>query len=988
MDGGTSRLGKEIVAILFLVLFVPGNACRAQSFSGGFNFTLPALDTASNQFLPVFPAKPITDFVSVDPSGHFSVAGSRIRFFGTNAVADGAFPTKSKSWFISGRLRKMGFNLIRLHHMDNPWSAGSLFEQGNDTRHLNPATLDRLEFFLGELKKNGVYADINLHVSRTFRPADGVAGADSLPQFGKGITYFDPQLIALQKEYATQLLTHNNPYTGLPLAQDPVMGMVEITNENSLYRMWREGGLRPFSAGGSLMVRHALLLDSLWQQYLSSRYTTTSNLAAAWNAGMFRADSAEQIRNGDFEQPISSPWVLEQNAPGQGVVSRDATSPFGGIVSARVQVTQSDGTNWRVQWKHVGLSMKADSIYVIRFAARADSARTVSAAVMLDASPWTGYSWTDMALTTSWKYFSFSFRAPVSVNGGLRLSFQLGSARGFYWFDNVSYTMTGTKGLLPDESLDARTVRRIDFSECVQFTDQRVRDLTGFYLKLQDDYFAAMTSHLKGTLHVRVPIVGTNWNVGVPDLFVQSKMDYIDNHAYWDHPSFPGEPWSSTDWTIANQPMVKADDGGAIASLFSGPAFLGKPSTISEYNHGFPNRYQAEAVPFLTTYASLQDVDGVMFFDYNGSTDDWETDKVGGYFDIHRNTAMMSLTPSCAFAYRNFLIAPARQFLALHYNSDDVLLQPKRDGGEWNGWRTFPEKLALRYGVRIATFDAGTPLDVSSLPPVPVSPYRSDTDEIVWNTAGLLSVSTARFAAATGFLQNFPGARVGDMTVVGTSEHATLTWISLTDQPLARSASSLLTLSTKVQNAGMLWDGINTVHNNWGNPPTQMYPVSASLRLHIQADSIHVLPLRPDGIPLGGFVTYGAADTNMFAVSVDQNHDLTTWYGIQAFGKGTVTAMQGESPQVPNSYSLRQNFPNPFNPSTTLTFTVPIGSRQAISLRVFDLLGREVAVLFQGEKEPGTYTVRFDAATLSSGVYYCRLTAGSFAAARSMILTR
>jgi hypothetical protein len=988
MDRGTSGIGVQIVAMVFLGLFLPARICRAQSFNGGFNFYLPPQDTASNQFLPVFPAKPIVDFVLVDPSGHFSVAGSRIRFFGTNVVADGAFPTKGKSWFVSGRLRKMGFNLVRFHHMDNPWSAGSLFEQGSDTRHLNPSTLDRLEFFLAELKKNGVYADINLHVSRTFRPADGVAGADSLPQFGKGVTYFDPQLIALQKEFATQLLTHRNPYTGLPLGEDPVMGMVEITNENSLYRMWREGGLRPFSAGGSLMVRHALLLDSLWQHDLSSRYGNTSNLAAAWNSGIFHADSTEMIRNGNFEQPISSPWVLEQNAPGQGVVSRDVTSPYDGSASARVQVTQSDGTDWRVQWKQIGLSMKTDSTYVIRFAARSDSARNISAAVMLDASPWTGYSWTDIALTTSWKYYAFSFRAPVSVNGGLRLSFQLGAAKGLSWFDNVSFAMTGTKGLLPEESLEAKTVRRIDFSECVQFTDQRVRDLTGFYLKLQEDYFAEMTSHLKGTLHVRVPIVGTNWNVGVPDLAVQSKMDYTDNHAYWDHPSFPGEPWSATDWAIANQPMVKADDGGAIASLFSGPPFSGKPSTMSEYNHAFPNRYQSEAVPFLTAYASLQDVDGVMFFDYNGATDDWETDKVGGYFDIHRNTALMSLMPSCAFAYRNFLIAPARQFLTLHYSHDDVLLQAKKDGGQWNGWRTFPEKLALRYGVRIATFDAGTPLDLTSLPPVPVSPYRSDTDEIVWNTAGILSVSTPRFAALTGFLQNFPEARAGDMTVVGASEHATLTWISLTDRALAHSASSLLTLSTKLQNAGMLWDGINTIHNNWGNPPTQMYPVTASLRLHIQADSIHVLPLRANGVPLGGSVTYVAADTNTFAVSVDHNRDLTTWYGVQAFGKGTVTATPDESPQVPSCYSLRQNFPNPFNPSTTLTFTVPGGARQAISLRVFDLLGREVAVLYQGEMEPGTYTSRFDAATLSSGVYFCRLTAGSFTVARRMMLTR
>jgi Secretion system C-terminal sorting domain len=207
-------------------------------------------------------------------------------------------------------------------------------------------------------------------------------------------------------------------------------------------------------------------------------------------------------------------------------------------------------------------------------------------------------------------------------------------------------------------------------------------------------------------------------------------------------------------------------------------------------------------------------------------------------------------------------------------------------------------------------------------------------------------------------------------------------------QPLARSASSLLTLSTRLQNTGMLWDGINTVHNAWGNPPTQMYPVTASIRLHMQADSIHVLPLRADGVPLGGYASYVAADTNLFAVSIDQNQDLTTWFGIQAYGKGSVSGAPEESARFPAAYSLEQNYPNPFNPSTAIAFTVPGGSRQVISLRVFDLLGREIAVLFQGEKEPGAYAVGFNAAALPSGVYFYRLTAGSYTAARKMLLTR
>lgn len=224
-------LPGAFLAGLCIILAPAGSA---QSFPGGYSFVLSATDTSTaSRFLPVFPRRPIGpgDFVSVTPDGHFSAGGNPIRFFGTNAVADGAFPSTNESWFVAGRLRRLGYNLVRLHHMDNPWAGtGSLFASMPDTRHLNPSVLDRLDKFLAELKANGVYANVNLHVSRTFTRADGVPDADSLQTFAKGYTFFDPILIALQKEYARQLLTHINPYTGHSLVNDPVMAMVEITN--------------------------------------------------------------------------------------------------------------------------------------------------------------------------------------------------------------------------------------------------------------------------------------------------------------------------------------------------------------------------------------------------------------------------------------------------------------------------------------------------------------------------------------------------------------------------------------------------------------------------------------------------------------------------------------------------------------------------------------------------------------------------------------
>jgi hypothetical protein len=89
---------------------------------------------------------------------------------------------------------------------------------------------------------------------------------------------------------------------------------------------------------------------------------------------------------------------------------------------------------------------------------------------------------------------------------------------------------------------------------------------------------------------------------------------------------------------------------------------------------------------------------------------------------------------------------------------------------------------------------------------------------------------------------------------------------------------------------------------------------------------------------------------------------------------------------VPLQYELNQNFPNPFNPSTTIKFQMP--SKGFVTLKVYDIMGREVATLANGMREAGNYTVQWSAANLSSGVYWYRLTAGTFVQTNKMLLLK
>jgi uncharacterized lipoprotein YddW (UPF0748 family) len=92
----------------------------------------------------------------------------------------------------------------------------------------------------------------------------------------------------------------------------------------------------------------------------------------------------------------------------------------------------------------------------------------------------------------------------------------------------------------------------------------------------------------------------------------------------------------------------------------------------------------------------------------------------------------------------------------------------------------------------------------------------------------------------------------------------------------------------------------------------------------------------------------------------------------------------------PDNFWLGQNYPNPFNPSTTISFSVPksAGREQTLSLRIFDLLGREVATLVNEKRPAGNYSVNFDASNLSSGIYYYQLQSGTVAETRKMVFTK
>jgi hypothetical protein len=140
-----------------------------------------------------------------------------------------------------------------------------------------------------------------------------------------------------------------------------------------------------------------------------------------------------------------------------------------------------------------------------------------------------------------------------------------------------------------------------------------------------------------------------------------------------------------------------------------------------------------------------------------------------------------------------------------------------------------------------------------------------------------------------------------------------------------------------------------------------------------------------------GYQVAGVPDTCIINVSVIGPTTGTDYHVgssalIDDITLSGTNAVEPAGPGLPDRFALQQNFPNPFNPSTEIRFS--IASPQFTTLTVYDLLGRAVATLVHEMKGPGTYAVKFDAVGLGSGTYYYRLNAGGNVETRAMLLVR
>ena len=145
---------------------------------------------------------------------------------------------------------------------------------------------------------------------------------------------------------------------------------------------------------------------------------------------------------------------------------------------------------------------------------------------------------------------------------------------------------------------------------------------------------------------------------------------------------------------------------------------------------------------------------------------------------------------------------------------------------------------------------------------------------------------------------------------------------------------------------------------------------------HVQLTSNSSHQIEPD---------WSNLETSPVKILIDNDNDGTI--DDSMFISNEVTEVEGRySSGIPSRFTLYQNYPNPFNPTTTIKYNLP--KQSFVTLKVYNILGEEVAVLVNGVKQAGSYSVVFNASSLSSGVYIYTLATDEFVSSKKMLVIK
>lgn len=669
-----------------------------------------------------------------------------------------------------------------------------------------------------------------------------------LPSFGKHVDKINDQMIRMQRDYARALLTHTNAYTHTRYTKEPCVAVIEINNENSLMEL-KVNSLPEY-------YRNDVLKK--WNQWLKKRYGSSEKLTAAWGG---REELGTNIIT---VQPIAQgrEYLAVSNA---------------GAGETHISLLKSPEVSWHAQVLWTGLTLNEGRLYTLNFSARSDQPRRLPLSVRLNRPNWNNCGLSeDAPIGPEWKSFTYSFRAAHGKPGDVRLDMDAGGGPvGDFSIKELALRPGGTLGLTPGESLEAGSV------QAPANTGGTPRGLawTQFLAESERAYSDGMRSFLKKDLGVEANLVDSQASYGgIAGAYRESFSDYVDMHAYWQHPEFPGRPWDLANWNIRNTPMVADPHGGTLPEL----AFyrqMDKPFTVSEYDHPAPTHYAAEMFPIISSFAALQDWDGVFQFDWGSP--DFDAQRIGNFFSLQQHPGKLAFLPAAALMFRRGDVAAATATARLMIPGTQVEELTANHVSMAEAWREAGVSLTNLLNHRLQLGFLESPVPITTSPRAQVDP--SSSSPLSWDAAaGLYTVDAPAAKAVVGRCTGKSTQLEGAVFDVQTNarNYAVLTLNAMDARPLAQSHRLLLTAAGNVENTGMGWNAAHTsVGNHWGKAPTLCEGIGAKVGISTSAKTAKVYALDGSGARAGELPAALANGKLSFEIGPQFK---TLWYEIAA----------------------------------------------------------------------------------------------------------
>ncbi len=601
-------------------------------------------------------------FVSVK-KGHFVFAdGTRVRFWGTDGSGLNLFIGHEEAGLVAERMAKLGFNLVRMPFLDNNWGDVSLFVPNADnTQTFNPESLDKIDYLIAALKKNGIYVYPDWSVGRKFRKGDQVDGSSELEDGAKTVIHFSRRIIELNKKYAQMLLTHVNPYTGMALKDDPVYVGNEIVNESSIFCGFGEQNFpQPF-------------WDELQKMY------------EAWGG-------TGKITHFKFD------WDGQKLLPTQNPENADSSLKF-----LLETVVKSN------------LEMKA-------------------------------------------------FLRKVSPHA----------------------LLTGS--------------------------------------------------------NMGLPVLG--------NVKSDSVMDFMDTHAYWDHPQIwnIAGGWQNVDHApMNNNSQLKNPFQGSLLFSLSHVRVQGLPLIITEWNDCVPNEYRIEGPVMMAAYASLQDWDGLLQYDYGPSL--IGSQKMSN-FAINSRPDNEPLNQAGAVIFRQGLLKPSEVTVMEPIEDKDILANGSKSNWLFDHpWLPYAARVAKKFTG--AKEEAASDLtQVEKLYDAQAKVIQSSTGEQTLDYGkGVLKLDSPFVQGFTGAIGTGEAFSAQGLVVSAAKRNpwASILAVSLDKKPLAESEKILVVAVARAENSGQVYNPTRTSLKDAGHTPILMQGVQADIAMKVGGKSCSVTPLDESG---------------------------------------------------------------------------------------------------------------------------------------------